>query len=279
MTKPRVPGPSRRPPIGLQVLLAGLYFLAGKLGLMLAIVHPNASAVWAPTGIALAILLLRGDRMWPAIFAGAFLVNVTTAGSILTSIGVAAGNTLEAVIGAALVNRFANGRNTFDGAPDIFRFTILAGMIATAASPTLGVTSLALGGYARWADFLPIWLTWWLGDMGGALVVTPLLVLWLREPRVYWTRAELVEAGLLLLALVVVGSAVFGRSSPFQFGGHPLAFLCMPVLVWARASRARRSWCSRGSRSPGRCAARCPPSAGRSTNRWCCSRCSWAWRP
>jgi len=233
MTKPPAAGPFGLPHLALLVLLAGVYFLAGKLGLMLAIVHPNASAVWAPTGIALATLLLLGERMWPAIFVGAFLVNVTTAGSALTSVGVAAGNTLEAVIGAALVNRFANGRNTFDSAPDIFRFTILAAMIATMASPTLGVTSLALGGYARWADFVPIWLTWWLGDMGGALVITPLLLLWIRDPRVYWTRAEAFEAGLLLLTLVAVGAAVFGRSSPFQISGHPLAFLCMPVLVWA----------------------------------------------
>ena len=68
-------------------LLIIAYVLAGKLGLSLAIVHPSASAVWAPTGIALAALLGLGYRVWPGIFIGAFLVNVTTAGSILTSLG------------------------------------------------------------------------------------------------------------------------------------------------------------------------------------------------
>jgi len=215
------------------VLLAGVYYLAGKLGLRLAIVHPSASAVWAPTGIALAALLTFGYRVWPAILAGAFLVNVTTAGSIATSLGIAAGNTLEGLIGAYLVSRFTTGRNPFVRAQDTFRFAILAGMVSTAASATLGVTSLSLGGYARWANYGPIWLTWWLGDMGGALVVTPLLILWARDPRLRWTRAQMVEGFALLIALLVVGQTVFGGLFPVGAPEHPLAFLCMPVLVWA----------------------------------------------
>ena len=73
--------------------LAILYFVACKLGLRLAIVHPSATAVWPGTGIALAALLLLGYRVWPGIFLGAFLVNLTTAGSILSSLGIASGNT------------------------------------------------------------------------------------------------------------------------------------------------------------------------------------------
>src|SRR5258706_391968 len=74
-------------------LLCLVYFLAGKGGLKLAFVHANASAVWAPTGIALAAFLLLGYRVWPGIALGAFLVNITTAGSVATSLGIAAGNT------------------------------------------------------------------------------------------------------------------------------------------------------------------------------------------
>src|SRR3989441_12364364 len=89
--------------------LAAVYVLAGKLGLILAFVHASATPVWPPTGIALAAFLLLGFRVWPAILAGAFLVNVTTAGSALTSVGIAAGNTLEGLCGAWLVKRFAAG--------------------------------------------------------------------------------------------------------------------------------------------------------------------------
>src|SRR5437879_11287181 len=65
--------------------LAAVYFAAAKLGLMLAFVHASATAVWPPTGIALASMLLLGPRVWPAILLGAFLANVTTAGNLWTS--------------------------------------------------------------------------------------------------------------------------------------------------------------------------------------------------
>src|SRR5256712_7477874 len=90
-------------------VLAAAYLIAAKLGLKLAFVHASATAVWPPTGIALAAFLVRGYNVWPSILLGAFLVNVTTAGSVATSMGIAAGNTLEGVVGAYLVNRFANG--------------------------------------------------------------------------------------------------------------------------------------------------------------------------
>src|SRR5258707_7350514 len=88
--------------------LAGVYFVAGKLGLKLAFVNASATAVWPCTGIALAAFLILGYRVWPAILTGAFLVNLTTAGSVATSMGIAVGNTLEGVVGCYLVTRFEN---------------------------------------------------------------------------------------------------------------------------------------------------------------------------
>src|SRR5688572_694801 len=116
------------------IVLIAAYFVAGKLGLLLAFLHVSASPVWPPTGMALATLLLFGIRFWPTVFVGAFLVNITTAGSVGTSLGIATGNTLESVLGAALVTRFANGRHAFDNAKDIFRFALLAGLLSTAVS-------------------------------------------------------------------------------------------------------------------------------------------------
>jgi integral membrane sensor domain MASE1 len=92
-------------------VFAIIYVIAGKIGLNLASLHASASPVWPPAGIALAAILLLGYRAWPAIFVGAFLVNLTTAGDIATSVAIASGNTLEAVAGALLVNRFAGGKN------------------------------------------------------------------------------------------------------------------------------------------------------------------------
>ena len=213
--------------------LAVTYFVAGKLGLRLASVHPSSTAVWAPTGIALAGLLTLGYAVWPGIFLGAFLVNVTTAGSIATSLGIATGNSLEAIVGTLLVNRYAHGRRCFDRAQDTFKFAALAGLLSPALAATFGTTSLSLGGFASWADFQPIWLTWWLGDAAGALVVAPLLILWVSDIGWRWGRARLVELVVLFASLIVLGEVVFGGSFAPGTRNYPLEYLCIPILIWA----------------------------------------------
>ena len=206
-------------------VLTAIYVAAGKLALRVAFLNPSASAVWPPTGIALASLLLLGYRAWPAVLLGAFLVNLTTAGNVATSLGIAAGNTLEAVIGAWLTGRFANGRDAFEQPQDFQRFLVLAGLVATAISPTLGVTSLCLGGFTPWSDYGPVWLTWWLGDVGGALIVAPPLILWGSRPRPGWSRLQVVELGAVLLTLCLVGEVEFlGYLLP-GFSRYPLTFL------------------------------------------------------
>ncbi len=210
-----------------------LYFLAGKSGLYFASIQPNASAVWPPAGIALAACLLFGQRIWPAIFVGAFLVNVTTAGSVLTSLGIGAGNTLEAVAGAYLVNRFASGRDVFNRPQDVFKFMGLAALLSTTVSATVGVTTLSLGGYASWVHYPGIWFTWWLGDAAGDLLLAPLVVLWCTNPRLGLSRARRYEALLLFISLVVTGGVVFGGWLPADVQRHPIDFLCIPVLIWA----------------------------------------------
>jgi PAS domain S-box-containing protein len=209
-------------------LLTAAYFLAGKFGLSLAVVHPSASSVWPPTGIALAALLMRGPRLWPAVFLGAFLVNVTTAGSVATALGIATGNTLEAVLGAALVQRFAGGRDAFYRVRNVFKFVVLAAVFSTTLSATIGVTTLTLAGFAEWRNYDAIWFAWWLGDAVGALVVTPLLMLWGPGRLPAWPPARLVESALLFAVVVAVGAFVFGG-----FVGQPLIFLCVPPLLWA----------------------------------------------
>ena len=191
--------------------------------------HPSASAVWPPTGVAIAALLVFGYRARPAIFVGAFLVNLTTAGTIVTSLGIAAGNTLEGVAAAYLVARFAHGRHAFDHALDIFKFAALAAIASTALSATIGVSILTLAGSRRPAQFGAIWLTWWLGDVAGAILVTPLFVLWYRDPglRVMAARAR----GVLLFATVAPRRPLCS-SSPV-LARYPLVFFCMPPLVWA----------------------------------------------
>jgi diguanylate cyclase (GGDEF)-like protein len=220
--------------------LALAYFIVGKLGLKLAFLDASASAVWPCTGIALAALLIFGYRVWPAIFVGAFLVNFTTAGTILTSVSIATGNTLEAVVGCYLVTRFAAGRNAFQRSQNIFKFVLLAGMVGTAISASIGSATLVLAHLAEPSRDLSIWLTWWLGDGVGALVVTPLLLLWVENPSRNWTRRQIIELTLLFFGLIATTWFVFGYGFHNLVKNYPFEYLCFPFLVWAAFRFGRR---------------------------------------
>jgi len=209
-----------------------LYFLAGKFGLLFASIQPNTSAFWPSAGIALAAMLLFGYRLWPAVFVAAFLVNATTAGSVASSFGIAAGNTLEALAGAYLVNRFANGCAAFDRALDAFKFIALAAVASTMVSATIGVASLTLTGYAKSSHFGRIWFTWWLGDAAGDLVFAPLMLLCGLNPRLNWDRKQSLEFGLLFGLLAFVSWLVFGGVLPPDIQREPIDFLCIPFLIW-----------------------------------------------
>src|SRR5207302_1089000 len=135
-------------------------------------------------------------------------VNITTAGSVATSLGIATGNTLEPLAGAYLVNCFANGTEAFDRAEDVLKYVVLAGFLSTTISATFGVTSLVLGGYADWSHFGLVWATWWLGDAGGDIIAAPFFILlWRQRRKHHWNRAKMLEAaffGSLLIYLTLV---------------------------------------------------------------------------
>jgi diguanylate cyclase (GGDEF)-like protein len=213
-------------------LLTFIYYVAGRFGLGLAFVNPNTTAVWPPTGIALAAFLILGDYAGLGILLGAFLVNFATSGSLLSSTAVAIGNTLEGLIGARLVSRFAHGAQAFDRAQDVFKFALLAGLLSTAVGASMGVTSLLWSGLASPNDYMTIWLTWWLGDAGGSLIVAPALILWATNPKIRWSANRATEAAFLLASLILVALTVFGDQSFFAIRNYPLEFLLVPIIIW-----------------------------------------------
>lgn len=221
--------------------LAAAYFAAGKLGLLLANVHASVSPIWPATGIALAALLLWGQELWPAVFVGAFFVNVTAhlpdgaslVLRIIQAIGIAGGNTLEALAGAWFVSRVANGPRAFLRVSNVFRFTLFAGFMSTAISATIGTITLLACGFLAPRVFAPAWVTWWMGDMVGAVVVAPLILIWKVNPSVRFGITQTLEALTLLLSLLLVSAVNFSNLFPFGAKRYPLAFLFIPVLVWA----------------------------------------------
>jgi signal transduction histidine kinase len=230
---------SRRSFLGVLAGIAAIYYGAARLGLLLAFQDTNASPVWPPTGIAFAAILLFGYRTWPAIFVGAFLANAAVFVEhhamapwiIPVSAAIAAGNTLEAVTGTLLLERWAGTRSPFRRSQDAFTFALVA-MLMCLVSSAIGTASLCLGGAAPWGAFWTVGFTWWLGDAAGALVVTPVLITWFQRSSVVWSPSMRLEAALLFLLLIVVAQSLFGGW--FAVGAiDSLSYLVLPFLLWA----------------------------------------------
>ena len=183
--------------------------------------------------IRLAAMLLFGCRLWPAVLVGAFVVNLTTAGTISTSAVIAAGNTMEAVVGVMLVRRFAAGTAAFELVPNIFRFTVFAAIPSTMISATVGVTCLAVAHFVRWDLYGQVWMTWWTGDFVGDLLIAPLLIIWATAPRPTLTLPRLLEALALAAVLIVLGDLIFVHWHSQYGQAEALAYLAVPLLIWA----------------------------------------------
>src|SRR6478736_566493 len=210
-----------------------LYAVAAKLGLRVAFQFPSTTPVWPATGLALTAFLFLGPRIWPAIFAAAFVVNLTTAGTLFTSLGIATGNTLEGLLGAWLVERYAGGRGFLETPERIFRFTLLAAGLSTMVSATLGALSLHFAGLVPTGAFAANWTTWWLGDASGDLLVAPFLVGWVTTPLGRPSLKRALEAVALFGGLCFTGLLLFGLIQPTSYLGTSLKFLCIPFLTWA----------------------------------------------
>src|SRR5882724_11584133 len=213
--------------------VAAVYFGAAKLWLSLAFLHVSVSPVWPPTGIAIAAVLWLGYRISPAILLGAFLANLATGEPVATAGGIAIGNTLEAVSAAFLVHRFIGFHSPFYRARDVLKFVIVAVLVSPMVSATIGNASLCIGGAADWNNFGRLWLTWWIGDGVGALVVAPLVLTWIERPAEHWPSRRWAEALLMMSLLSAASTGAFWEALPSKFVNLALGRLIVPFLLWA----------------------------------------------
>jgi len=213
------------------VMVAALYFLAARFGLSLAQIHTNVSAVWPPTGIAIAAVLLLGQRIWPGVLAGAFLVNVLTPVPVAAAAAIAAGNTAEALIAGLLLRRL-KFHPALDRARDVLSLVLVAAL-ATTVSATIGNLSLCIERAASWDAFGPLWLTWWLGDLAGAVTVAPVLLSWGTRGDDVLRGRRYIEAAVLLLLLSVSATVTFSHPGAPPARYYPLTRLLVPFMLWA----------------------------------------------
>jgi signal transduction histidine kinase/integral membrane sensor domain MASE1/CheY-like chemotaxis protein len=215
-----------------------VYFVLAKIGLTLASINSSTSAIWPATGFALAAALIWGYRVGPAVLIASFAANVTNVGSIYAATAIALGNTLEALVAAWLINRWCDGRETFATTTGVAKFALVC-VASTTISATVGVGSLIFSGDAP-TPLAMTWMTWWLGDLAGALVVAPFVVLWAAGNLHSFERAQWGEFGTIVAATIAVGVIAFSPLIEQSGYRDPLGFLALPPLLWAALRRDPR---------------------------------------
>lgn len=212
-------------------MIAAIYFVAARMSLVLAIPPGYATAVWPPSGIALAATLLLGNRIWPGIWIGAALANVIVESSFLSAIVIASGNTLEALAGGMLIRRYIAKPGRFKRGEEVVTFVVLCALAAAIAA-TAALVPLTAGHSLSWAEAFRNWWTWWQGDVSGMIIVAPLILSWSVRNTLPWPlqkKLELAGFGALLLA----AAAAISSDEATHFAPFSLTFLALPFIIWA----------------------------------------------
>lgn len=218
--------------VALNIGLAALYAVTARAGLAFDAVSGFATLVWPPTGIAIAALLLFGNRLWPGVFLGAAIANLFTGAPVLAALGIAIGNTLEGLVGASLLSKTPRFELTLENGPSVLALLLVA-IIAPILSASIGVISLYLGHVIQESHVRATLTAWWIGDMVGAILVTPVILIWSRPrkapfPHRWWELAALTAALIVVSLMTFFGDHVPLFSTPFHQTNILLA-----ALIWA----------------------------------------------
>ncbi|MBC1237307.1 MASE1 domain-containing protein [Nostoc sp. 2RC] len=180
--------PSAFRQMGGTVVLAIAYYQMAEISRHLASTPQDVTPVWPPDGIAAGAVLLFGNWMGYGVFLGSFFANfwafqdstsfLSLVISTLPVMGIAIGTTLGTIFGAFLLRKASNLRYPLQRVPDTFKFLILAGMVGPNINATVGVACLALSGKVPWTAYGTVWLTWWISNVSGIFIVTPVMLSW-----------------------------------------------------------------------------------------------------
>ena len=218
--------------IGKIIILAIIYHLAARLGLKMAYVQMNTSPVWPPTGISIAALLLFGISYWPGITLGVLGGSILTGAPINLAMGMALGNTLEAVTAAYILKRYLHFHEVLDKLNDVIGLAMVS-TFSTAISASIGTLTLLITTQTPQSAFFSIWITWWIGDLLGALVVAPTIMVWLKPlPLKGRTKSIFEGLGLLILILVITWY-VFSHLPPIDITHQAMIYVIFPFIIWA----------------------------------------------
>ncbi len=211
------------------------YTCLAFVGLRINAVHTFAALIWPPSGLAFAYLLIFGIRAWPSIFCGAFVVNFALGAPFFAAMGIATGNTLEAVFGACLCLNTRGFRTSLDNMRSVLSLFAWGAMCGTLISASIGVASLGLAGRVPAYDMPRTWLTWWVGDVIGILVLSPMLLIFANRKKMkplVWEHRRYIEAAVLTALLLTISVTIF-TFQPNQGPRAMRSYFIFPLLIWA----------------------------------------------
>ncbi|WP_249071275.1 MASE1 domain-containing protein [Argonema antarcticum] len=228
-------------------MLAAVYGGTGKLALLIPSIVPQVTPLYPPAGISQAALLLLGLEFWPGVALGDFFVSLSTGAPPIVAFAMGAIASIQALTGSILLKRCKVNPN-LERLQDVLGFVTLSVMLSTTIGPTLGVPLLCLNNIQPWRNFGTTWWTWWLGDGMGVLVVMPVFLTWCTgklPKRIYWPQMSrkpqrYMDAGILLILLIVVSWVIFTSQTRSAIAHYPLEYLPFPLVVWVAFRFAQR---------------------------------------
>ena len=228
--------------VELSIVAASCIALA-ETALLLPAINPAATPLWPPTGFALALVLLRGYRIWPAILVGSLSPYLLDGRSLVELGSVGISTLLAAFAGTWLISRWSNGHQTFGTPSSIAKFGIISFAPTTMISSTIAMAGFILTNTPSFSDSVVTWLTWWLADAAGILVITPVVVLWAMMPLRSISKWNLLESVAVFALVSIIGivaySPLIGSDLISNDLNVPLphrsllGFLVLLPLMWA----------------------------------------------
>ncbi len=225
------------------VVIAAGYFGLAVSALLIPWINPTATPLWPPTGLALALLLLRGYRIWPALVTGAFFATAVVSSSVVQSCFIGIGAPLAAATGAWLLTRWSNGRDTFATSLGAAKFALIAFVPIALISSGMATAGLILANDVGFAGPLPTWMTWWLADATGTLIVAPVILLWATRPRQQFSSWSLLQTAAILVLTAAIALAAYSPQAAGLLADNDLdgllpyrsllGFLVVLPLTWA----------------------------------------------
>ncbi len=220
--------------LGLNAAVAVLYLVGGQLGLAFATVAGNVTLIWPPTGVAVAAVFLCGLRVVPGVAFGAFVVSAMTPAPLLFAFVVLVGNPLAAVIPYLLLRRLKPAATRPQSAGQVLWFVVVAALLGPMFSSTIGTLGLMGSTDMPSGGWHSVWLTWWIGDAMGVLLLAPTVLSASRWPQRAPDLRRRAEFALLMALLCTTGLLVFTAGTD-RMTAVAFPYAVFPFIIWAAA--------------------------------------------